>query len=88
MKTWPDTLDFTYAPEFKKEILAIVSKPDAITLNFENVERASLACIQVLIAAKNKAEKDSLDFKITLSPALEKIMQDLGLHHIFTTERT
>ena len=59
MSDFPDNLEFNYAGEMRKKLLALFSnEAPSIYVDLENVERASLACVQLLIAAKNKAIKE------------------------------
>ena len=79
MVQFPDKLEYNYADYFKKEIANLFVENDSICLDLKNIERASLSCIQVLIAAEHKAEKENVKFVIEPSDTLKKILNDLGL---------
>lgn len=88
MKTlaFGDQLDFTYAAELKKELGKSLKSGKEIKADLGQVERASLACLQVLIAARKKAREDGFDIHFILSEALGRVLEDLGLTEFFGEE--
>lgn len=88
MSQFPSNLEFAYAGRLKKEISSLFSGSKAIVLDFRNVERASLACIQIVVAAHQKAQKEKLQFVIEASEKFTTILKQLGLDFILHDERT
>lgn len=88
MAKFPDNLDYNYAVQLKKEILALLSKGGDIFLDLKNVERASLACVQILVAGKQRAKTENIEFRVEASEAFDSIIKNLGLEQILTTEGT
>lgn len=88
MQDIPSNLEFTYAPEFKKHITALCDNSGSIALDLQHVERASLACIQIILAAKKAADKDNKTMLIQPSESLMSIIKDMGLETEFKLERT
>ena len=88
MGKFPDDLNYNYAVQLKKEILSLFSSGGDIFLDLKNVERASLACVQVLTAGKQRADKDNIEFRLDPSDAFKGIAKDLGLDQILGTEGT
>jgi len=87
MKHFPDNLEYNYATSFKKELREMLDSGESIYLDLENVERASLACIQILFAACKKAEKNKTGLLIKSSQTLHEMLCDLGLESSIQTER-
>ena len=89
MSTFPENLEFTYAKEMKKDIEKLFHDAKSVAIDLRESNRASLACIQLLIAAKNKAKKDNIPIVIQTSDALSTIITELGLEEILEDkERT
>ncbi len=88
MGKFPDNLDYNYAVQLKKDILTLLSKGGDVFLDLKNVERASLACIQILVAGKQRADAANIEFRLEVSEAFCSIVKDLGLEQILNTERT
>ena len=68
-------------------MLSLFSGGGDVFLNLKNVERASLACVQILVAGKQRAEKENIEFVLDASEAFAEIVKDLGLDQILNTER-
>ena len=88
MKKAPVNLDYAYAPSLKKGIQKQFKGGSSVFLDLQNVERASLACIQILIAARNKARKEDVAFSVNLSEPLKNILKDMGLTDFFEMQQT
>ncbi len=88
MSKFPSNLEFAYASRLKKDVSSLFTDSKAIVLDFKNVERASLACIQIIVAAHQKAEKEGLQFIIEASDRFGAILTQLGLGFILNDERT
>ena len=87
MGQFSDNLEFNYAKTMKKEVVALFDGAKSVVIDLKNVERASLSCIQILVAAKRKADKDGVQIAIHASEALEAMLEDLGLSQILESER-
>lgn len=86
MAQFSNNLEYNYAEHFKKEIAGLFVPGNPILIDLKNVERASLSCVQILVAAARKAEKDGIKFVIEPSDAMSKILNDLGLENITAME--
>jgi anti-anti-sigma regulatory factor len=82
MNYFPENLEFAYASKFRSSLLDYYSGLKTPVLSLENVERASLSCVQILIALKIKADKEGVQLSIECSESLLEILQDLGLEDI------
>ncbi len=73
--------DLAYASELKKDIetLLVNNAKGSIEIDMSETERISLACIQVLIAARKKTAPGGRGFVFSASPAIETVLQELGL---------
>ncbi len=86
MTMYPENLDVAYAKTLKQELNAMLKAQKAITLPMQNVQRASAASVQVLLAAKQKADNEHIPFALETSDAFNAILEDLGVAHLFTTK--
>lgn len=86
MPQFQDNLDYAYASRFKKEISKLFSGNEYITIDLRNTERASAACMQILVAAHKKAQKDGLQLIIDPSNSMKEIIEDLGLSTILSSK--
>lgn len=86
MGEFPDNLEYNYAAQMKKKVQAQFSSGSAVFINLKNVERTSLSCVQVLVAASKKASRENLGFVIAASDALAIVFRDLGLEQILLAE--
>ena len=79
MSEFPVHLEFGYANELKGMLVKRLEFGEEIRLDFGDVQRASLACIQVLLAARAQAEKNQIGFVVEASDQFKNILQHLGL---------
>ena len=74
------------AQDFKDNLLAFIDKNDKATYDLGNVETMSLSCIQILLAATRKIERDEKEINFIFSSDLKAIIDDLGLSPQLTTQ--
>lgn len=87
MAQFPDNLDFAYASKMKTEVACLFSGAKSVAIDLTNVERASLACMQVLVAAHDKAKREDIQLVIDASESFTIMLQKLGLDYILNKER-
>lgn len=85
-ETVPEILDYEYAADLYTLIQKGFGSSDSFALDLSHVQRASLSCLQVLVAAKRSAKANTFDFTVSLSDSLQQAMKDLGLDSFFTAE--
>ncbi len=79
MITLPANCEFNYAPTLKNELGKELAQGGGIAVDMRSVERMSLACVQILIAAVIKARKTDRTVKIDSSETVHAIFEDLGV---------
>ena len=82
---FPDRLDFSYASQMKKDVEELFAKGGAISFDLRNVERSSLACVQIIVAAYKEAARRDISLEIKSSDALKQMYKDLGLNEILNS---
>lgn len=80
-------LEYINVPEFKKEVLKLFEGGGSVVIDLSDVDRASFASIQILLAAYRKAQKEGLKIVFQLSDTLSANLKDLGLEEICNNER-
>lgn len=80
-------LEYINAPEFKKEVLKLFEGGGAVVIDLSDVDRASFASIQILLAAYRKAQMEGLKIVFHLSDTLSANLTDLGFEEIVNNER-
>ena len=82
MDVFPENLEFAYAGKFRSTLIEYYTGSKSIVLSLENTERASLSCVQLLLALKVKADKEDVQLKVDSSESLSEILKGLGLEDI------
>jgi anti-anti-sigma regulatory factor len=73
-------MDLTVAEDLRMGFLDCLSRNKPIKILAGDVERITTPCLQVLLAMKNKASEQDIDFLIPqMSEAFHKALRDVGL---------
>ena len=83
MSAFPVQLDLKQSDEFCNHIKDICANGAAKSVKLDKVEKMSLACLQVLVAA----QKSGCALEIEPSDALTDIINDLGLTDFINLKR-
>lgn len=62
--TLPAVIDLTYARPLHQQMLETIAESAAVVIDGAAVERASTPCIQVMVAAARRAEKDDVEYRV------------------------
>lgn len=82
MPQFPDNLEHIYAPEMKGVVASFFDGDKPVVLDLQNVRRASLACIQIILAAHSKAKRDGVQLVIESSESFTLILSAVGCGYI------
>lgn len=85
MSEFPSHLDFQEAVKFHAQMKSVCSDKNDVTLNLSHIEKISLSCIQVLMAAKKEHEKNERELLLEMSDTMRDVISDLGLQDFFQT---
>lgn len=87
MKPHPENLTFDYAKDFKSDVSSVLQSSRKKIVDLSNTERASFACIQVILCAVQDANRNNAKLQFKVSPRLQSIFQELGVDKIMDKER-
>jgi len=83
---FPNHLELIHADDLHAHLTKQLSlKKKTITIDLSHTTRASLACLQILIAAKQEAQNAKKKITFKLNDELTKTIEQLGLNKALIT---
>lgn len=79
----PAMLEVKDAPELAREMRDVTSRGGAVSIDGDNVEWISTACVQILLAAARAVPAGQFEIS-TASPAFREALEELGVSGLLT----